>query len=107
MERGGGGGDLDQPHLGGETQSEQYFKIFILPGSSVFPGYLLQTPFCTAPAHMENLFAASQSQKSFFVKIDPNLGHENSVLQKLWVMEVNRVLRRGVRDMTRGPGHML
>ena len=56
--------------------------------------------------HMENV-AASYLQKSSFAKIDPNLGHENSVLQKLWVVEVNGVLRRGVLDMTRGPGHVL
>ena len=31
----------------------------LIPGSSVFPGYLVQSPFCTAPAHMENLVAAS------------------------------------------------
>ena len=31
----------------------------LIPGSSVFPGYLVQKPFCTAPAHMENLVAAS------------------------------------------------
>ena len=31
----------------------------LIPGSSVFPGYLEQKPFCTAPAHMENLVAAS------------------------------------------------
>ena len=81
-------------------------RIFILPGFSVFPGYLLQTPFCTAPAHGEPLFCKLIAKKLFF-NIDPNLGHENSVLQKLWVVEVNGVLRRGVRDMTRGPGHVL